>query len=92
MELKVSHRCGPKMWCMVPDTNKNIDILYNFKKTIKKWKAKNCPCRTCKVFVKNIEFCETAGIIIFLMPVVFYILIFLLYILEFKFQKVLLGS
>ena len=35
---------------------------------------------------------ETAWIFIFLKPVVFYILIFLLYILKFKFQKVLLGS
>ena len=27
---------GPKIWGMVPDTNKNIDSLYNFKKDIKK--------------------------------------------------------
>ena len=67
---------GPKIWGMVPDTYKNIDSLYNFKKAIKKWKAENCPCRICKVFVKNIGFCETACVIIFLMPVVFCILIF----------------
>ena len=79
---------GPKIWGMVPDTYKNIESLYNFKKAIKKWKAENCPCRICK----NIGFCGTAGIIIFLKPVVFYILIFLLHILKFKFQKVLLGS
>ena len=29
---------GPKIWGMVPDTYKNIDSLYNFKKVIKKWK------------------------------------------------------
>ena len=28
----------PKIWGMVPDTYKNIDSLYNFKKVIKKWK------------------------------------------------------
>ena len=77
---------------MVPDTYENIRRLYNFKKAIKKLKAENYPCRICKIFVKNIGFCETAWIIIFLKPVVFYILIFLLYILKFKFQKVLLGS
>ena len=27
---------------MVPDSYKNIDSLYNFKKAIKKWKAENC--------------------------------------------------
>ena len=51
---------GPKIWDMVPDTYKNIDCLYDFKNAIKKWKAENCPCRICKVFVKNIVFCETA--------------------------------
>ena len=51
---------GPKIWGMVPDTYKNIDSLHNFKKAIKKWKAENCPCKICKIFVKNIGFCETA--------------------------------
>ena len=45
---------GPKIWGMVPDTYKNIDSLYNFKKAIKKWKAENCPCRICKIFFRNI--------------------------------------
>ena len=61
---------------MVQDAYKNKDSLYNFKKAIKKLKAENCPCRICKIFVKNIGFCETGWIIIFLKPVVFYILIF----------------
>ena len=51
---------GPKIWGMVPDTYKIIDSLCDFKKAIKKWKIENCPCRICKVFVKNIGFCETA--------------------------------
>ena len=51
---------GPKIWGMVTDTNKNIESLYNFKKAIKKWKVENCPCRFCKIFVKNIGFCEIA--------------------------------
>ena len=51
---------GPKIWSMVPDTYKNIDSLYNFKKFIKKWKPENCPCRICKVFVKHIGFCKIA--------------------------------
>ena len=75
LQLPVSSvRCGTesisyldsKVWGMVPDTNKNIQsysyslcILYNFKKAIKKWKAENCPCTLCKVFIKKIGFCET---------------------------------
>ena len=49
----------PKIWDMVPDTYKNIDSLYNFKKVIKKCNPEYCPCRICTVFVKNIGFCET---------------------------------
>ena len=51
---------GPKIWGMVPDTYKNVESLYNFKKAIKKWKAGNCPCRICNIFVKNIGFREIA--------------------------------
>ena len=49
---------GPKIWGMVPDTYKNIDSLYIFKKVFKKLKSENCSCRICKVFVKNIGLCE----------------------------------
>ena len=45
---------------MVPDAYKNIDSLYNFKKVVQKWNPENCPCRICKVIVKNIGFCEIA--------------------------------
>ena len=45
---------GPKTWGMVPDTYKNIDSPYKFKKVIKKLKPEDCSCRICKVFVKNI--------------------------------------
>ena len=38
---------GPKILGMVPDTYKNIDNVYKFKKVIKKWKPENCPCRIC---------------------------------------------
>ena len=51
---------GPKIWGMVPDTYNNIDSPCNFKNIIKKWKLENCPCKICKVFVKNIGFCVTA--------------------------------
>ena len=33
---------------------------YNFKKVLKKWKPENCQCRVCKIFIKNLGFCEIA--------------------------------
>ena len=61
MELKVSRtQIGPKIWDMFSDAYKNQDCLYNFKKVIRKRKPQSCPCRICKVFVKNVRFCEIA--------------------------------
>ena len=51
---------GPKTFDMVPDTCKSIDCLYNFINFIKKWNPENCPCGICKLFIKNIGFCEIA--------------------------------
>ena len=60
MELKVSHTQAQRFGGIVPDTYKNKDNLYNFKKIIKKWKPENCQCRISKFFVKKVGFCKIA--------------------------------
>ena len=45
---------GPKIWSLLPENFKNIDSLENFKILIKKWNPENCPCRLCKVNIKNV--------------------------------------
>ena len=47
---------GPKIWAMVPQNIKNCKSLQEFKKLIKVWKPKTCPCRMCKKYVANIGF------------------------------------
>ena len=47
---------GAKIWALLPISLKNIDNINAFKKEIKKWKPKNCPCRLCKVYVQNVGF------------------------------------
>ena len=47
---------GPKIWDMVPDSFKEIDSIYKFKKVIRKWKPENCPCRICKVYIPHVGF------------------------------------
>ena len=47
---------GPKIWAMVPQNIKNCKSLQEFKKLIKVWKPKACPCRMCKKYVANIGF------------------------------------
>ena len=49
---------GPKIWTLIPNKLKNISTLVEFKQKIKKWKPTNCPCRLCKVYIKNLGFVE----------------------------------
>ena len=47
---------GPKIWDIVPLHLKEFTSLNAFKKGIKKWQPKNCPCRLCKQYVLNLGF------------------------------------
>ena len=38
----------PRIWNLVPDKLKQLVDVYAFKKEIKNWKPKNCPCRAIK--------------------------------------------
>ena len=49
---------GPKKWNLVPSNLKQISDLGKFKKAIKQWKLEDCPCRACRVFVRNVGFLE----------------------------------
>ena len=45
---------GPKIWDIVPLELKDLTSLNAFKKGIKKWQPKKCPCRLCKQYVSNL--------------------------------------
>ena len=47
---------GLKIWAMVPQNIKNCKSLQEFKKLIKVWKPKTCPCRMYKKYIANIGF------------------------------------
>ena len=47
---------GPKIWDIVPFELKELTSLNAFKKNIKKWQPKNCPCRLCKQYMSNLGF------------------------------------
>ena len=44
---------GPKIWETISSHLKEIDSLKNIKNAIKKWKPESCPCRLCKIYIKN---------------------------------------
>ena len=48
----------PKLWRLIPDKIKHVSTLSAFKAKIKSWTINNCPCRLCKIFVKDLGFAE----------------------------------
>ena len=50
---------GPIVWnTMLPDDIKSCKNLDCFKKSIKSWKADNCGCELCKVYVKDLGYID----------------------------------
>ena len=49
---------GLKMWKLIPDKIKHASTLSAFKDKVKFWTINNCPCRLCKIFVKDLGFVE----------------------------------
>ena len=49
---------GPIIWNLILEELKNITSLNIFKKEIRRWKPKNCPCRICRNYVHNLGFVE----------------------------------
>ena len=49
---------GPKIWSLIPTSIKLSKSLHIFKKEIRKWKPDKCPCRLCKIYIKDLGFIE----------------------------------
>ena len=47
---------GHKMWNILPLELKELTSVAAFRKGIKEWKPKNCPCRLCKKYISNLGF------------------------------------
>ena len=44
---------GTEIWDIIPLELKELSVVA-FKKGIKEWKPKNCPCRLCKKYLSNL--------------------------------------
>ena len=47
---------APKLWRLIPPEIRNIESPFEFKQKIKTLKIENCPCRLCKVYIKDLGF------------------------------------
>jgi len=46
---------GPKIWSIVPNHLKQFS-LSKFIKGIRRWKPDKCPCRLCKMYIRDLGF------------------------------------
>ena len=44
---------GPKIWNKVQSELKQISKISSFRKAIKDWFSRDCPCRLCKTYLGN---------------------------------------
>ena len=47
---------GEVLWRNLPNDINNSDSLNIFKHGIKQWTPNNCPCKSCRNFIKNLEY------------------------------------
>ena len=47
---------SPKIWELIPDEMKELESLWEFKRTIKLWKSTSYSCRLCKQYFYRIGF------------------------------------
>ena len=46
----------PQLWSLLPESLKEMNSLSQFKRNIKHWICRDCPCRLCKVYIQNLGF------------------------------------
>ena len=51
---------APKIWSIVPNEMKMFS-LSKFTKKIRNWKPDKCPCKICKIYVKNLGYVEISN-------------------------------
>ena len=47
---------GAKIWDLIPAKIKASKSLMIFKKKIKNWTPKSCPCRFCRIYIGKVGF------------------------------------
>ena len=47
---------GPKIWTIIPQPLKKLSSYKKFRKAIRLWDPKECPCRMCKYYLHGVGF------------------------------------
>ena len=49
---------GCKIWKLIPESIKQSTSVEQFKKQIRKWAPRDCPCRLCKIYLPHIGYID----------------------------------
>ena len=65
MNIRTVHRgedtlryLGCKIWKLVPESIKQCTSMKQFKKRIREWVPRDCPCRLCKTYIHHIGYID----------------------------------
>ena len=47
---------SPQLWSILPENLRQINLLLQFKESVRKWVCIDCPFRLCKLYLPNIGF------------------------------------
>ena len=56
MGLETLSYRSPQLWSILTENLRQINWLVQFKESVRKWGCIDCPCRLCKLYLKNIGF------------------------------------
>ena len=56
MGLETLNYRSPQLWSILPENLRQINLLVQFKESVRKWVCIDCPCRLCKLYLPNIGF------------------------------------
>ena len=56
MDLEALNNRTPQLWSILPENLRQINLLVQFKESVRKWDCIDCPCRLCRLYLPNIGF------------------------------------
>ena len=54
--LKTINYRSLQLWSLLP--GRNLNSIDQFKRSLRQWVCRSCPCRLCKVYLQNIRFLQ----------------------------------
>ena len=56
MGFEILNYRSPQLWSILHENVRQINLLVQFKESVRKWVCSDCPCRLCKLYLPNIGF------------------------------------